>query len=119
MIKLYDSEIIDILPSHFRNDPDVQAMSYALKKMNQKILDYTKKIGVYCAIENLDEAILDLLATELRTHYYDMTLPVKISARILHHCLTKIWRLSVFTRVWQTFTVQSTCLQTELLKRMV
>ncbi len=87
MIKLYDSEIIDILPSHFRNDPDVQAMSYALKKMNQKILDYTKKIGVYCAIENLDEAILDLLATELRTHYYDMTLPVKIKREIIKNTL--------------------------------
>lgn len=87
MIKLYDSEIIDILPSHFRNDPDVQAMSYALKRMNQKILDDTKKIGVYCAIENLDEAILDLLAIELRTHYYNMTLPIKIKREIIKNTL--------------------------------
>lgn len=87
MIKLYDSQIIDILPAHFKNNADVQALSSTLKIMNRKLLDYSEKIGIYYAIDNLDEAILDFLAIQMRTQYYDTNFSIKIKRELIKNTL--------------------------------
>lgn len=77
MISFYDSEILDILPDELKSKPECIALSHALKKANQKLVDYAIKTGVYAVIDVLPEKMLDILAIELRTQYYDESFPVE------------------------------------------
>lgn len=77
MINFYDSEILDILPDNTKSQPECIALSYALKKANQKLIEYANKTSLYAVIDKLPEKMLDLLAIELRTQYYDETFPVE------------------------------------------
>lgn len=81
MIKYKDSEIIQILPESLRHKEEVKAISYAINRAIQKLIAYSERVCVYAAIDELPEKILDVLAVELRTQYYepDMTLETKRS----------------------------------------
>ena len=77
MISFFDSEILDILPDDFKKKPECIALSYALKRANQKLVKYTDKTSVYAVIDILPEKMIDLLAIELRTQYYDESFPIE------------------------------------------
>jgi phage tail P2-like protein len=79
MINFYESQIIDILPENLKTAPDVQALSYAVMKANQKLQSYALRTMIYAAIQEMPNNILDTLAIELRTQYYrqDMDLETK------------------------------------------
>lgn len=79
MIRYKDSGIIRILPESLRHKDEVKAISYAINRAIQKLIAYSERICVYAAIDELPERILDVLAVELRTQYYepDMTLETK------------------------------------------
>lgn len=83
MIKFEDSEIIQILPSILRNDPETQAISYAIACEIKRILEYSRKISVYASVDRLSEEFLDLLATELRSPYYDAGMDIQIKRDII------------------------------------
>lgn len=89
MINYVDSEITQILPSNLKYDKQVQAISYAIKNALRKAIQYSKLISVYAAIDNLPEEILDLIATESRSQYYDESLSISIKREILKKTL--IW----------------------------
>lgn len=76
MTNFYDSEILDILPDNMKDKPECIALSYALKKANQRFIDCANKTSVYAVIDTMPEKLLDILAIELRTQYYDDTFPV-------------------------------------------
>lgn len=77
MINFYDSEILDILPDNMKSQPECIALSYALKRANQKLVKYANMTSIYAVIDELPEKMLDLLAIELRTQYYDESFPVE------------------------------------------
>ena len=77
MIKFRDSEITQILPEALADLPETQALSYALKKANQRFVDYCANISVYALLDTAPEDVLDLLAVELDTQYYDTSLPIE------------------------------------------
>lgn len=77
MISFVDSEILNILPDDFKTKPECIALSYALKRANQKLVKYTDNTSVYAVIDTLPEKMLDILAIELRTQYYDDTFPIE------------------------------------------
>lgn len=77
MINFYNGQITDLLPSNVKNDPIVIAIGYAISNMIKKIADYADKSGVYACIDLLDDEVLDLMAVEVRTQYYDTSLPVE------------------------------------------
>lgn len=89
MIDFRDSQITQILPEALANLPEVQALSYALMKSNQRLVDYCKNISVYAVIDELPEDILDLLAIEMDTQYYDETLPIEKKRELVKG--TRIW----------------------------
>lgn len=76
MTNFYDSEILDILPENLKIKPECIALSYALKKANQRLIKYANQTSVYAVIDVLPEKMLDILAIELRTQYYDDTFPL-------------------------------------------
>lgn len=77
MINFEDSEIKQILPTLLNKSPEVQAISYAISKQIKKIYTYAKNSIVYSGIDDLPEQILDLLAIELRTQYYDESMKIE------------------------------------------
>ena len=71
MISFEQSEIIDILSENLKSQPECVALSYALKRANETLVAYSKRTSVFAVIDTLPEEMLDILAIELRTQYYD------------------------------------------------
>lgn len=87
MVKLYDSNITDILPDVLSSDPKVQALGYAMKKAVQRLIEYCQNISIYAAIDTVPEQVLDLLAIEFNTQYYDDTMDVKLKRSMVKNTL--------------------------------
>lgn len=87
MINLYNSHITDILPTALADDPRTKALSYALNREMQKLIEYCQNISVYATIDTLPEQILDLLAVELNTQYYDDSLSIRIKRNLIKNSL--------------------------------
>ena len=88
MIKLKDSEILDIVPLALKDSPEVQAISYALKRGMQKLQTYADSSCVYATIDKVPEQILDVLAVELRSMYYQLDFPVNVKRQIIKNTLS-------------------------------
>jgi len=86
MIKLYDAEITDLLPDNLKSN-EVIAFSYALKKACRYVLDRVDRIELYTNIDKLPENILDYLALELRTQYYDEKLDISVKRELIKNTL--------------------------------
>lgn len=95
MINLNDSHITDILPEALASDPKTKALSHALNKAMQRLIGYCRNIGVYNAIDTLPEPVLDLLAVELNTQYYDDSLSITVKRRLLKNTL--VWYMNTGT----------------------
>lgn len=95
MTKLYDSQIVQILPDYLSNNAEVQAMSYAISQAIKRLIDYCSNISVYAVIDTLPESALDMLAVELDTQYYDTSLFVDVKRELIKNTLT--WYLKAGT----------------------
>lgn len=89
MINFYDGQLTDLLGPNFRADPKVQALSAALREGSRLLWDYSRFIYIYANIDGLPEKVLDLLALELRTQYYDDSLPIETKRDLVRGTL--IW----------------------------
>lgn len=90
VIKYIDGELANLLGPNYRADPEVQALSYAIKQGMLKVLEYRERALVYANIDSLPDNVLDLLAVELQTQYYDSGYDIEkkrelIKATLLWH----------------------------------
>ena len=76
MIRLSEGELLDMLPSEFKRQPEVAALSYALKHAYRRFLSFQTGILIYAYIDGCSEAVLDMLAVELRMRYYDQSFSI-------------------------------------------
>lgn len=88
MINLYDSNITDILPEALKRDPRVKALGYALSQAMKRTIEYSLKTSVYAAIDTADEDVVDLLAIELQTQYYDVSMPLSVKRDLVKNTLS-------------------------------
>lgn len=95
MIKFYDSNIINILPAVLGEKEKTQALGYALQRATQRLLEHCSYISVYAAIDLASEPVLDLLAAELNTQYYDADLSLDAKRKLVKN--TMIWYMSAGT----------------------
>lgn len=95
MIKLYDSNITDILPEIFAYDPKVKALGHAINKAMQRLIDYCQNISIYTAIDTVPEQVLDLLAVELNTQYYDDSMNIETKRVLVKNTL--VWYMNTGT----------------------
>ena len=96
MINLNNSHITDILPDSLAKDPKTQALSYALNRAMQRLLSYCQNISVYATIDTLPEYMLDLLAIELKTQYYEDSLKISLKRKLIKNTLK--WYMTTGTR---------------------
>lgn len=87
MIKLSDAELISVLPPLLKDDNDVQALSYAYKKGMEKMLAYAGLSSLYAEIDTLPNDIVDLLALELQSQYYDESMDINIKRDIVKNSI--------------------------------
>lgn len=86
MTNLY-GEVLDLLGPNYRADPEVQALSHAIKLGVYMLINNAEKAMVYCGVDYLDGSALDLLAAELRTQYYDTSFPVEKKRELVKNTL--------------------------------
>ena len=86
MISLYDGQITDLLPWKIAQSTEVRCISYAVQQEHQRMLRLAAHTRTMAVIDELPERILDVLAVELRTPYYQesMNLETKEDAPVAH-----------------------------------
>lgn len=88
MINLYDGELIDLLRgSVFAENVQIKCISYAMKTETKRILDNLKSTLVYAGIDDLPDKILDYMAIELRSPYYDEAFDISRKREIIKNTL--------------------------------
>lgn len=83
MISYYDGQITDLLGPNFKQDIEVQALSFAIREGTRMLQKYAQNAVVYSGIDNLPGEVLDLLATELRTQYYDTSYSLAVKRALI------------------------------------
>ena len=88
MIRSFEEGLLtDLLGGPYRTDPEVQALAYAIRAGTQLLVKYTNNATVTGAAEAAPEAALDLMATELRTQYYDTTYSKNIKRSLIQNTM--------------------------------
>lgn len=87
MIDLRECLTLRLMPEVFRNDPKIQAASYALQQTAKMLIEKIDNAAVYASIDILPDEILDLLAVELRSQYYDPAMEVEKKREIIRKTL--------------------------------
>lgn len=72
-------------------DAATKAFMYACDKQFSKLLQRAEKVKVWCAIQNVDEKCLDLLAAENRVQYYDTSLSLETKRQLVLNSF--IWHM--------------------------
>lgn len=83
MIKLEDGELLSLLTTPLKDSTDVIALSYALKMGAAKLLECARRTRMYAAIDTLPEWILDRLAVDLRSPYYETDMEIFMKREIV------------------------------------
>ena len=87
MIDIRDARITDLFGNSMMRNPEDIAMAYAVWKEKRRILDMADKTRTMSAIDTLDEKILDILAVELRTPYYDGAMDIAVKRNMIKRTL--------------------------------
>lgn len=70
MRDLYNGTPYELMPEILRT-PENEAISYAISEGLKKLLDDAKRISLYGEISQVPDEVLDAMAAESRTQYYD------------------------------------------------
>lgn len=95
MIKLYDGQITDLLPEKIAKDTETRCLSYAIQQEHQRILKMADRTRTLAVIDELPEKILDVLAVELRTPYYQEDMEIGVKRNIIKRTL--LWHTKAGT----------------------
>lgn len=85
MIKLSEGQLLDIWPD--KSDPEMIALSAALKWGMDRMLQYSRRAMVFANIDELPDNVLDYLAVEMRAMYYDQNGPIEQKRAIIKKAL--------------------------------
>lgn len=83
MTSIKDSRLISILPPNLQLDEEAISFCYALDNQIKKIIDLCGRLDIWSDIENAWEPIVDYLSVEMRTQFYDKTLPVEVKRTLV------------------------------------
>lgn len=87
MIDIRDGQILDIMPESFRTEPQNIAISYAIKQTVNQIMEKVKGVYLYAQVDILPDYVLDVMAMELRTQYYDVSLDIETKRELVKNTL--------------------------------
>lgn len=96
MIKITDGGPKDLLPPVLKNEPKMQALSYAIERAMRRLLTFSRRTLMYAAIDEQPENILDYMAIESRAQYYDESMDIETKRAIIKNSLA--WYLKAGTQ---------------------
>jgi phage tail P2-like protein len=80
---IYDLDLLDILPSSISDDENVVAMAKAIGPELQSVSRDTREALIISRIEELPEAVIDLLAWQWHVDFYRPELPLSVKRRLV------------------------------------
>lgn len=83
MITLRDAKITDALPQIIAKEPWTQAMAYAVSRQMGQLMNYANGVLIFANTDNMPDAILDILAVELRLPYYDQSYTTEVKRELI------------------------------------
>ena len=87
MIKLTDARLTDALPKTLAEQPWVQALAEASRKMRRRVMAYADRTRLFCDIDEAGEEALDALAVELQTPLYKNDYPLTVKRQIVKNSM--------------------------------
>lgn len=87
MIKLTDARLTDALPKTLAEQPWVQALAEASRKMRRRVMAYADRTRLFCDIDEASEEALDALAVELQTPLYKNYYPLTVKRQIVKNSM--------------------------------
>lgn len=87
MINLYDGQITDLVQNSLKYNPETIAIAYAVQQEKRRIMDRAKGTRTLALIDELPEHILDILAVELRTPFYQGDFSIKSKRALIKDTL--------------------------------
>lgn len=87
MVNLKEAQITSVLPPHMAAEARTQALSRALNKLVNMALGYVPGALLFTNIDNLSEEVIDMMAVDMRTHFYDETLPLNTKRQLVKNTL--------------------------------
>lgn len=87
MIKLTDARLTDALPKTLAEQPWVQALAEAGRKMRRRVMAYADRTRLFCDIDEASEEALDALAVELQTPLYKNDYPLTVKRQIVKNSM--------------------------------
>lgn len=87
MIKLTDARLTDALPKILAEQPWVQALAEASRKMRRRVMAYADRTRLFCDIDEASEEALDALAVELQTPLYKNDYPLTVKRQIVKNSM--------------------------------
>lgn len=88
MIKLDNIELTDLLPLNLKNKSENIALSFAFKETMKLLNERIELLYLYKNLDKQKEDILDLIATELRTQYYNKSLSKETKVKLIKNTLS-------------------------------
>ena len=82
-----NNDLLSLLSSPDKENADWAAISAALKWAMDKLIKQSEWIRTYSAIDKIPENILDAMAVELRTQYYDESLPIETKRKLVKNTM--------------------------------
>ena len=79
------------LPVVISENKDIKALSVLIQEELRKTTNLIDKNKIFCAISELDEGTLDILAYDLNVLWYDFNYSVEIKREVIKDCI-KIYR---------------------------
>ncbi|MEA4824908.1 MAG: phage tail protein I [Clostridiaceae bacterium] len=101
MTNLKNSQMTEVLPEAITEDPAVQALSYAVNRQIQRLLQYADTTRIICLVHKLPHKMLDVLAVELRTPAYKETFSLETKRRLVKSTLLYYAKMGTKTVVEQ------------------
>lgn len=73
---IYDVTLLELLPENLRNDSDIIAASQAVDQEFQILANSIKKCFTIADIDNASTEVIDHLAAEMNTEFYDQSFDI-------------------------------------------
>lgn len=82
MIDFNKGEVKDIMPVNLISSK-TEAVSYAVGQAMRRLQEFSKACRIYGELSKVPEPVVDLLALELNTQYYDQTMSRKLKEQLI------------------------------------
>lgn len=80
---IYSVNFAEYLPDALKHDPKMRAIAEAVTKEALSVSNEIEKVLIYSRIDELPEALIDILAYDMHVDWYDYSFPLSVKRALL------------------------------------